>query len=80
MVLGLVVPLGAQQVYCDLTFDTGLLCERSDGSRWRDPSFGCSAGEDPRCVDGKGCVDSAKVPEGPRQSCGWLRQREWPAT
>lgn len=63
---------------CTLSFSTGRLCERPDGTLWRDDSWGCFAGEDPACEDG--CVDSRMVSEGPRRSCSWVLQRnEWPA-
>lgn len=55
---------------CNVTFGSGLLCERPDGSLWRDTSWGCSSGEDRACGDP--CVDSTPIAEGPRKSCGWL--------
>jgi hypothetical protein len=49
-----------------------LLCQRSDGSLWRDPSQGCTGGEDPRCAQGTGCADSAIISEGWRHACTWF--------
>jgi hypothetical protein len=69
--------------YCYVTYERGhgALCEREDGSTWRDPSGGCHAGNDPRCVDGVGCDDSMLVPEPASSSCGWiLMKQEHPAT
>jgi hypothetical protein len=51
---------------------TDLLCQRSDGSLWRDPSQGCTGGEDLRCTEGTGCADSTMVSEGWRHACTWL--------
>lgn len=63
--------------YCYATFEPshGILCERDDGSRWRDPSDGCSGGEDPRCRTSDPepvCADSVVVPEEAQESCGWF--------
>ena len=49
-----------------------LLCQRPDGSLWRDPSQGCTGGEDPRCTTGTGCTDSTILSEGWRHACTWL--------
>ena len=49
-----------------------LLCQRSDGSLWRDPSQGCTGGEDPRCTQGTACADSTMVSE--RRLSTFLRQ------
>lgn len=54
------------------SLDVDLLCQRSDGSFWRDPSQGCTGGEDPRCTDDIGCADSTMVSEGWRHACTWF--------
>jgi len=69
--------------YCYVSYDrgSGILCEREDGTTWRDPSGGCHAGEDPRCVDGAGCADSRAVAEPASASCSWLLlEQSFPAT
>jgi hypothetical protein len=49
-----------------------LLCQRADESLWRDPSQGCTGGEDPRCVEESACADSTIVSEGWRHACTWF--------
>lgn len=51
-------------------FDKGLLCQRADGSMWRDSSFGCIT-DDPRCWPNQ-CIPSKAVAEGWRHACTWL--------
>jgi len=51
-------------------FQMGWLCQRADGSLWRDPSFGC-ASDDPRCWP-KQCAPSEHLSEGWRHACTWL--------
>lgn len=50
-------------------FDPGLLCQRGDGSLWRDPSFGCTD-DDPKCWPNQ-CAPSQPVAEGWRHACVW---------
>jgi hypothetical protein len=75
LVLGLLVILGAVGVhdaYCHYVhFDRSVLCRRADGSLWRDPSSGCTGGEDPRCRYAP-CEDSERVSEGWRHACSWV--------
>src|SRR5687767_14821098 len=79
VVVLLVGTVVAHDAVCSVTFGSGLLCERPDGSLWRDASYGCSGGEDPACLEP--CVDSTPLAEGPRTSCNWLLMRtERPAT
>lgn len=53
-----------------LRFNQGWLCQRSDGTHWRDHSNGC-AGEDPRCAE-TACATSALLVEGWRHACVWV--------
>lgn len=58
----------------DYLCDTGsqyAICERPDGTRWRDPSVGCFE-EDPRCRDGSECVASRLVADPGSESCAWI--------
>ena len=48
-----------------------LICERADGSTWKDPSGGCQY-EDPRCGGAVDCERSKMIDEGFRDSCGWV--------
>jgi hypothetical protein len=43
--------------------DFGALCERDDGSVWRDPWMGCGHWEDPRCRYDEVCPDSTMITE-----------------
>ena len=64
--------VGVHDSYCHyVNFDSSPLCQRSDGSLWRDPSNGCLGHEDPACRDDS-CPDSNKVNEGWRHTCSWL--------
>lgn len=75
--LGVALALGPAVVvshdfYQAASFDTSLLCQRSDGSFWRDPSNGCTRGNDRRCADAPDCADSTTISEGWRHTCTWL--------
>ncbi|CAB4601789.1 MAG: hypothetical protein ACK5CE_03690 [Actinomycetes bacterium] len=50
----------------------GRLCRRTDGSFWRDPSNGCTAGNDLRCAGEPSCDDSEIISEGWRRACTWF--------
>jgi len=69
------VPLGVVGVHdawCHyVDFDIGTLCERADGSLWRDPSQGCTGGNDPQCRY-ESCADSEALSEGWRHACSWV--------
>ena len=71
-----VVGVVPHDVYCNGQVAAGSLCERSDGSHWRDPSNGCSGGEDPRCDEGKGCAASAFAAEPAKTSCAWVMHKD----
>ncbi|CAN5376522.1 hypothetical protein BH23ACT3_BH23ACT3_04630 [soil metagenome] len=56
--------IGVRDVYCHyVDFDSSPLCQRSDGSLWRDPSNGYLGHEDPACRD-QDCPDSEMLSEG----------------
>lgn len=67
VVAGVVV----HDVPCAAQFNPSMLCERVDGTLWRDPSNGCTAGNDHGCPDGE-CPDSVRVSEPGRRSCSWV--------
>ncbi len=66
------VVIVSHDFYQAATFDTSLLCQRADGSFWRDPSNGCTGGEDRRCASETDCAESAIIPEGWRHACTWI--------
>lgn len=65
--------VGVHDMYCHyIDLDISQLCERPDGSLWRDPSAGCSAGNDPTCQSTDECANSVFVSEDWRHSCTWV--------
>ena len=68
-ILGVIVTHDFLQV---LSLSPSLLCERPDGTLWRDASNGCTGGEDPLCDGGLGCESASPVSEGWRHACTWL--------
>ncbi len=64
--------VGGHDVYCHYVhYDPSVLCERPDGSLWRDPSDGCTGHEDPDCRT-TDCPASKRISEGWRHTCSWL--------
>ena len=71
-VLGALGVVGAHDAYCHyVDLDRGLLCQRPDGSLWRDASSGCTGGEDPQCRY-EPCGDSEALSEDWRHACSWV--------
>jgi hypothetical protein len=66
--------VGVHDAYCYLQFNLSPLCQRADGSLWRDPSNGCYSHEDPFCRY-EACPDSTMLREDWRHSCGWVFSR-----
>lgn len=67
-----VVSVGAHDTYCHYVhFDSAPLCQRADGSLWRDPSNGCFGHEDPACQYEE-CPDSEMLSEDWRHTCSWV--------
>ena len=76
--LGLpLLTVATHDAYCHYVhFDRAPLCQRADGTLWRDPSGGCSGHEDPSCGEAV-CADSEMLSEASRHTCSWLiSQRE----
>jgi hypothetical protein len=59
VLFALPLPVVAHDFYSAISFDDfGLLCQRDDSTYWRDPSNGCTGGNDTRCRNGGACPDS----------------------
>jgi hypothetical protein len=54
------------------SFSEASLCQRPDGSFWRDWYVECDSHNDPRCVTEPGCPDSTPISEGWRHACTWI--------
>lgn len=50
----------------------GYLCERDDGTVWRDPSMGCGYWEDPRCRYDQPCASSRIITEAIVETGAWV--------
>jgi hypothetical protein len=71
-VASMVAVVVSHDYYQAASLSSDLLCERSDGSFWRDPSHGCYGHEDPRCTYETDCADPTITSEGWRHACTWI--------
>ncbi len=82
LLIGGLSVVGGHDAYCHyVDFDRGMLCQRPDGTLWRDASGGCTSGNDIECEQSsaESCPDSEMLSEGWRHACSWVFLKvEWP--
>lgn len=76
LLIGGLSVVGGHDAYCHyIDFDRGTLCQRPDDTLWRDPSAGCTGGEDIECqeyAEAESCPDSVRLSEDWRHACSWV--------